>query len=91
MEAMAAGLPVICLDCTGMHTITTEDSAIRIKPTEPEKFIETMAKEICRLVDDVEYRNDIGNKAKQRIWNNFRWDDKGLFMEELLRELEEME
>lgn len=90
MEAMATGLPVICLDCTGMHTITTEDSAIRIKPTEPEKFIQTMAKEICRLVDDVEYRNGIGDKARQRIWNNFRWDDKGLFMEELLKELEEI-
>lgn len=88
MEAMAAGLPVICLDCTGMHTITTEDSAIRIQPTGPEIFVETMAREICHLIEDTEFRKSIGQKAKQRIWNDFRWHDKGLFMEKLFSEIE---
>lgn len=90
MEAMAAGLPVICLDCTGMHTITTEDSAIRIEPTEPKIFVETMAEAICHLADSAEYRKRIGEKARQRIWANFRWQDKANFMEELLSELEEI-
>lgn len=89
MEAMAAGLPVICLDCTGMHTITTEDSAIRIAPTEPKVFVKTMAEEICRLAEDEAYRNSIGEQARKRIWENFRWHDKAVFMDKLLAELEE--
>jgi len=89
MEAMAAGLPVICLDCTGMHTITSEDSAIRIEPTDPDSFVKKMAAEICRLSDDVNYRKCIGDNARKRILENFRWEDKSIFMEKLFAELEE--
>ena len=88
MEAMAKGLPVICLDSSGMHTITTEDSAIRIKPTEPEAFVQAMADNIVKLYDDEQYRMSIGQKARDRIWSDFRWREKGLFMEKLFSELE---
>lgn len=88
MEAMALGLPVICLDCTGMHTITSDESAIRIPAKTPEYFVETMSKEICRLADDIEYRKEIGMNARERIWNNFRWCDKKMFMENLMMELD---
>lgn len=88
MEAMAIGLPVICLDCTGIHTITSEDSAIRIAPNGYEDFVEKTKNAICKLVDEKEFRLAVGKKARKRIQDHFKWSDKGVFMEELLLELE---
>lgn len=38
LEAMAIGLPVICLNWTGMALSTDDRSAIRLKPTTPEQM-----------------------------------------------------
>lgn len=88
MEAMAIGLPVICLDCTGMHTITSDDSAIRIKPNGLNDFVKNVSENICSLIDNPEKMELIGNNARTRIAEHFRWEDKGIFMEKLLYELD---
>lgn len=89
MEAMAVGLPVICLDCTGMHMITSEKSAIRIEPTNEKEFEEKVTKSIVDLCENPELVKRIGVEATQRIKDNFRWDGKLKFMEELFCELEQ--
>jgi glycosyltransferase involved in cell wall biosynthesis len=91
MEAMAIGLPVICLKWSGMEIITDETSAIRISVTNPDQMIKDIAKAINKLIEKPTLRLKMGNAGRERIKNVFNWDVKGVFMEELLNELDKKE
>ena len=88
MEAMAIGLPVICLNWSGMEIITDEQSAIRLPVTNPKQMPKDLASAICKLIDNPTLRNEMGIHGRERIKNVFNWDAKGVFMENLLNELE---
>jgi glycosyltransferase involved in cell wall biosynthesis len=88
MEAMAIGLPVICLDWSGMKVITDEQSAIRLPVTDPKQMPKDMASAICRLIDHPELREQMGNAGRERIRTVFNWEAKGAFLENLLDELD---
>lgn len=88
MEAMAIGLPIICLDWAGM-AITVDDScAIRLPVTNPEQMPKDMAAAIIKLIENPELRKQMGKAGRNRIRKVFNWDAKGRFMEILLKELE---
>ena len=91
MEAMAIGLPVICLKWSGMEIITNEDCAIQLPITNPEQMTKDMAKAIHKLIENSKLRENMGNAGRERIKNIFNWDVKGKFMEELLNELDKKE
>ena len=88
MEAMAIGLPVICLNWSGMTVITDDSSAIRLPVTNPEQMPKDMAQAICRLIEHPEVRCKMGVAARERIKNVFNWEAKGEFMETLFSELD---
>ena len=88
MEAMATGLPVICLKWTGMEIITDDHSAIRLPVTNPQQLSEDIASAICRLIDDAESRTQMGKAGQKRIKDVFNWDMKGKFMETVFTKLE---
>lgn len=88
MEAMAIGLPVICLKWSGMEIITTEQSAIRLPVRNPEQMPKDMADAICKLIDNPILREQMGNAGRERIKNVFNWDAKGVFMEKLFKDLD---
>lgn len=88
MEAMAIGLPVVCLNWSGMKVITDDTSAIRLPVTNPGQMPKDMAEAICRLIDNPELRYKMGLAARERIRNVFNWEAKGKFMEELLDDLD---
>lgn len=89
IEAMSVGLPVICLDTSGMHVITDDSCAIRIPPTTPNEVVNRMAEAIIKLGESSPLRKRMGENAKTRIRENFLWSQKGLFMESLLKELKQ--
>ncbi len=88
LEAMAVGLPVICLNWSGVALSTDDNCAIRLPVTSPEQMPGDMAAAIEKLVADAELRRRMGEAGRQRIREVFNWDAKGSFMEELLTELE---
>lgn len=88
MEAMAIGLPVICLDWAGMKIITDNSCAIRLPVTNPEQMPKDMANAIAELVKDPNLRKRMGENGRKRIQTVFNWDVKGEFMEELFTELD---
>ena len=60
MEAMAVGLPVVCLNWTGMKTITSEKSAIRIEPSNYEKSVDDFTKAAVELINSKDMRMKMG-------------------------------
>lgn len=88
MEAMAMGLPVICLNWAGMAISTNDNSAIRLPVTNPKQMPKDMATAICELIDNPKLRETIGNAAREQIKANFNWETKGIFMLHLFDELE---
>lgn len=89
MEGMAIGLPVVCLDWTGMSVITDEESAIRMKPSNYEKTVSDLAEATERLIQSEAFRRNMGKMGRKRIAEMYNWEVKGKFMEELLSTLEE--
>ncbi len=89
MEAMAIGLPVICLDWAGMAISTDDASAIRLPVTNPEQMPRDMAKAIVTLAVDAGLRRRMGDAGRKRIRDVFNWESKGKFMEMLFAGLEE--
>ena len=88
MEAMAIGLPCICLNWTGMNIITSEDSAFRLEVTNPNQMPIDIASVLCKIIENRNYANQIGDNARQRIMQQFNWNQKGSFMKDLFYELE---
>jgi glycosyltransferase involved in cell wall biosynthesis len=88
MEAMAVGLPVICLKWSGMEIITDDESAIRLPVTNPVQFPKDMAAAICKLIDNPALRQRMGAAGRERIRSLFNWSAKGEFIENLFDELD---
>jgi glycosyltransferase involved in cell wall biosynthesis len=88
MEAMAVGLPSICVNTSGMAVIADPTCARMIEPDLPDKMLEAFADALCSLATDPEGRREMGRRARNRIETEFRWTQKGTFMEMLFEHLE---
>lgn len=88
LEAMAVGLPVICLNWSGMAISTDDDCAIRLPVTNPEQMPKDMAAAIIKLIENPELRRQMGEAGRRRIKEIFNWEAKGKFIEQLLDELD---
>lgn len=87
MEAMAIGLPVICLDWAGMAIITDDNCAIRIPVSNPEQMPKDMAAAIITLIKNPGLREAMGKAGRNRIKEVYNWKTKGLFVEQLFNSL----
>ena len=88
LEAMAIGLPVICLNWSGMAISTDDNCAIRLPVTNPEQIPEDMAAAIIKLIENPALRRQMGEAGRKRIMEVFNWEAKGLFINNLLEELD---
>ncbi len=73
-EALAMGLPVICLKWGGPTLLTTEETAIRIDPDSEEKVIQAFAEQMDRLAQDPEYASRIASNGFEAARKNFSWE-----------------
>ncbi len=87
MEAMSVGLPVICVNTSGMRAITDESSAIRVEPVSQAHLVEGFAEALTLLANSPQLRRSLGDNARRRIETFFRWDHKGEFVRDLLEKL----
>lgn len=88
MEAMAMGLPVICLNWAGMAVETTPDTALQIPISSPKIMEREMGMAISTLINNSSLRKELGQCAHQRIKETFNWEAKGLYMENLFDEID---
>lgn len=88
LEAMAIGLPVICLNWSGMAISTDDSCAIRLPVTDPKQMPQDMAAAIIKLIENPQLREQLGNAGRKRIKEVFNWEAKEQFMENLFFKLE---
>ena len=76
LEAMTAGLPVICLDIGGPAVQVNSDIGRKIAAITPDQAIEDLARAMRELVVDSNLRNRLGEAARQHVASEFTWENK---------------
>lgn len=76
LEAMAHGLPVICIAHQGVGDITDESCAERITPGPIPDTIQQISAAVTRLAADPERRLRMGQAAAKRAETDFCWEAK---------------
>lgn len=77
VEAMANGLPVICLDTGGPGFHVNDDCGIKIKPQRGDRVIHAMSLAMKRLKESQHLRESMGRKARKRALEFYVWDNLG--------------
>lgn len=86
LEAMAAGLPAITLRHHGAAQIATDETALRIPPTNAAETAQRLAAAMVRLARDPALRSRLGVAAAARIREQYLWPVKAAQMDALYRE-----
>jgi glycosyltransferase involved in cell wall biosynthesis len=76
LEAMAHGVPIVCLAHQGVGDITDDGCAERIAPAPIPETITALADGIQRMADDPGRRATMGMAAAKRAAEHFSWDEK---------------
>ncbi len=83
LEAMASGLPVVCLDYGGPGEMVTEECGIKVKPVTPEQTIEDLADALLKLANDPALRRRMGEAGRKRVEEVYSWEKKGEFIKKM--------
>jgi glycosyltransferase involved in cell wall biosynthesis len=76
LEAMASGLPILCIAHQGVGDITDNNCAIRIPPGTIEETIASLANGMQLMANDPNLRIELGANARRRALVKFSWDEK---------------
>lgn len=85
MEAMALGLPVVCLKWTGMEIITDNQCAFRIDPLSYDYILRKTVEYLDTLVINKPLRERMGAAGRLRMLQKFTWERKGEQIEDILK------
>jgi glycosyltransferase involved in cell wall biosynthesis len=85
LEAMAAGLPVVCLNLGGPAVIVTEETAFMVPAYRPEQAIRGLADALDHLVQNSALRLRMGKAAQERARQSYSWEMKGRLWARLYR------
>ena len=83
LEAMASGIPVICLDHQGGRLMTGDVSGIKVPVTSLKKTKKDFAKAMVDLSLDPERRQRCAKAARARVINEFSWSRKAARMSQI--------
>lgn len=76
LEAMAAGLPILCIAHQGVGDITDDSCAYRVHPASIDETICNLAEGMDVLANNKELRIKLGLSARKRASECFSWDAK---------------
>ena len=77
LEALAAGMPVICLAHGGPPEIVSPECGVLVPVTREDRLIEALAEAIRRLSSSPALAEDMGKAARRRIDDRFLWGSVG--------------
>jgi glycosyltransferase involved in cell wall biosynthesis len=82
LEALAAGLPVICPDSCGFADVVTPDCGLKFPVQSPRQVIVDLAAAIERLASDEAGRRRLAAGALRRVLD-FSWENKARELDEI--------
>jgi glycosyltransferase involved in cell wall biosynthesis len=83
VEAMAAGMPVLCLNLGGPGMQITDETGIRAKATNPATAIAEMTIAMERLANDGNLRQQLGQNGQARVEAGYRWENRGALFNQI--------
>jgi glycosyltransferase involved in cell wall biosynthesis/peptidoglycan/xylan/chitin deacetylase (PgdA/CDA1 family) len=86
LEALAAGVPVVCLDHQGVRDMVTEECGIKIPVTVPSEVIFKLSEAILNLAQDPALRQRLSVGALRRV-REYEWPRQGERMAALYRKI----
>jgi glycosyltransferase involved in cell wall biosynthesis len=86
LEAMAARVPVVCLNLGGPATIVTPETGIVIEATNPRQVVQDLAEAIAQLDHDRALLNRMAIASRARVEAEYRWEGKGEQLARIHRE-----
>jgi glycosyltransferase involved in cell wall biosynthesis len=86
LEAMANGLPVLCLDCGGPAMAVGEGRGLKVPLGPRSGVIESLAAGLRRYDRERSLLAAHGEAARQFVRQTYAWDTKGLRMSEVYRD-----
>lgn len=87
VEAMALGLPVVCLDSGGPAVLVDEDSGVKARCTTAADAISDMASALRKLGEDADTREAMGAHARRRAEHTFSWEAKALSLMDVYQDV----
>ncbi len=87
-EAMAYGLPVICLDNCGPGEFVNESCGLKASYSNYEQTILELSQHLYRLDQSLTLRRKLSEGARQRVKNHFDWEAKGEKLDQIYQQLE---
>lgn len=85
-EAMASGLPVICLDYAGPGEIVDDSCAFSIPISERSEVVRKTAEALSSLLSSDSLRKNMGDASISRLEAGFLWEKKGETIRDLYAE-----
>jgi glycosyltransferase involved in cell wall biosynthesis len=86
LEALAHGVPVICLDHQGVRDIITPECGIKVPVTRPREVIDGLAGALTTLALDPALRERLGRGALERA-REYLWSRQGERMADVYRQV----
>lgn len=77
IEAMAKGMPVVCLDFGGPGEYVTDQCGIKVPLTDPETVIDGLAGALSKLASDCDMFQNLSAGAIERVKTSYLWDHAG--------------
>lgn len=77
-EAVAIGLPVVCLKISGPDMIVCDDGGLKTLPTTPEVTVIGLSDNLLKLANDSDLRVKLAAKAKNYLLGNLTWESMTL-------------
>lgn len=74
LEAMAAGLPVVCLDRGGPGLVVDDGVGVKVPVRRPGQVVADLARALRELAADPGRRRAIGAEARRRVLERHTWE-----------------
>lgn len=83
LEALSAGLPVVCLDAGGPAVLVDASCGFKVRPDEPRQVVDDLAHALATLAENPTIAQALGEGAWRRAREHFSWSGQVSRMERL--------